>query len=464
MSINQQALKLILLEDFKRYLKWSFKTKYNSKIIITKEHEKVIKALIKVYLGETKKLVINLPPRFGKTEIVNTFVEWTLTKHPEAKYIITSYSDTLVANSSQQIRDIFNSIEHKQLFNIETKKDTQSKKLWKTSKGGGVYAVSSFGQITGHGAGLKGNHFWGGCIVVDDPLKPNDKDSLTMLEKVKEWYQTTLSNRVNHPDTPIIVIMQRIHSEDLVGHILNNAFEDLEEWEILKVAVIDEEKKISKWEEYYPYEKLMKIKKANSSYYFSQFQQEPVISGGNFFKTKWLKYISEDMINSIKFERRFITVDSALKDKQQNDYTVYSSFGVYENKLYYLDMFRGKPLSREREITAKDFYQRNNKYPFNGMYIEQKASGVDLFQRLSDDGLMVFEVERNTDKILRANEISPYIETYGIYVNENLPNKIDMLSEFEQFPNAKHDDIVDTIMDAVQLAYQDTIIDYSQLV
>lgn len=464
MSINEQALKLILLEDFIRYLRWSFKTKYNSKIILTESHIKVCRALINVYLGNTKKLIINLPPRFGKTEIVNTFIEWTITKHPKAKYILTSYSDTLVAGSSQQIRDMINSQEHKSLFGIETKKDTQSKKLWKTNQGGGVYAVSSFGQITGHGAGLKDFQEWGGCIVVDDPLKPNDKDSLTMLDKVKEWFETTLSNRVNHPDTPIIIIMQRIHSDDLVGHILNNAFEDVEEWELLKVPIIDEEKKVSLWEEFYPYDKLMKVKKANSSYYSSQFQQEPVIKGGNFFNTKWIKYVSQDFINSIKFERKFITVDSALKDKEKNDYTVYSAWGVFENKLYWLDMFRGKPLSKEREITAKDFYDRNNTYPFSGMYIEQKASGVDLFQRLQDDNYMVFEVERNTDKILRANEVSPYIETYGLYVNESLPNKIEMISEYEQFPNGKHDDIIDTMMDAVQITYQDTIINYDNLI
>ena len=207
MSINDLALKEILLEDFIRYLRWSFKRKYNSKIILTDSHIEICNHLIKVYKGEIKKLVINMPPRSGKTEIVNTFIEWTITKHPQSKYIMTSYSDTLVANSSQQIRDMINSLEHKSLFEIETKKDTQSKKLWKTNANGGVYAVSSFGQITGHGAGLKSSNVWGGCIIVDDPLKPDDANSLLKLGKIKDWYETTLSNRVNNPNVPIIVIM-----------------------------------------------------------------------------------------------------------------------------------------------------------------------------------------------------------------------------------------------------------------
>ena len=204
MSINQFALKEILLEDFIRYLKWSFKTKYNSKIILTDSHVRICKHLVEVYKGNIKKLVINMPPRSGKTEIVNTFIEWTITKHPQSKYIMTSYSDTLVANSSQQIRDTINSLEHKDLFNLETKKDTQSKKLWKTNVNGGVYAVSSFGQITGHGAGLKSSNEWGGCIIVDDPLKPDDANSILKLDKIKDWYETTLSNRVNNPNVPIV--------------------------------------------------------------------------------------------------------------------------------------------------------------------------------------------------------------------------------------------------------------------
>ena len=139
--------------------------------------------------------------------------------------------------------------------------------------------------------------------------------------------------------------MQRLHSNDLVGYILQNTFGDIDKWVHYKVEIIDEEKRVSLWEEFYPYADLMKIKQNNSSYYYSQFQQNPIIKGGNIFKTSWIKYISRDIINNIQFEKYFITVDTALKDKEKNDFTVYSAFGVFENRLYYLDMFRGKQLS-----------------------------------------------------------------------------------------------------------------------
>jgi predicted phage terminase large subunit-like protein len=452
MSINDYALREILLQDFTRYLRWSFKTKYNSKIILKEFHLKVCRALIRVYQQETKNLIINMPPRSGKTEILNTFCEWTLTKHPESKNIMTSYSDTLVTNNSQSIRDMIRSNEHQQLFGIETKKDSTAKKLWKTNKDGGLYAVSSFGQITGFGAGLK-NDGWGGFIGIDDPLKPDDRDSLLKLGKVKDWYETTLSNRKNKPDTPIIIIMQRLHTNDLVGCILNDEFGDLNDWEVIQVSIIDEDNKISLWEDFYPYEKLMTIKEKNESYYYSQFQQNPIIKGGNIFKSEWIKYISRDVIESIDFERYLITVDSALKDKEKNDYTVYSAFGFFENKLYYIDMFRGKPRSREREVTAKSFYDKNYKYPFDGMYIEQKASGIDMFQRLIDDGYMVVEVERNTDKVFRAENITRYIEIHGLFVAEDLPNLNDFLGEYSSFPNSKNDDIIDTLIDAIEISY-----------
>ena len=462
MSINKGAMTLFLLDDFIRYLKWSFKTKYQSKMILKEFHIDICKALIKIYTGEIKNLIINMPPRSGKTEILNTFSEWTLTKHPNSKNIMTSYSDMLVTNNSQAIRDFIMSDEHKELFGIETLKSSTAKKLWKTEQGGGLYAVSSFGQITGFGAGLKTDG-WGGFIGVDDPLKPDDRESILKLAKVKDWFETTLSNRKNKPDTPMIIIMKRLHTEDLVGCIINNDFGDAHEWEVITVPIIDEVNEVSLWEEFYPYEKLMIIKGKNPSYYSSQFQQNPIIKGGNLLKVEWIKYLSRDIINNIKFEKRFICVDSALKDKEKNDFTVYSSFGVFEKKLYYLDMFRGKPRSREREITAKAFYEDNDSYPFSGMYIEQKASGIDLFQRMKDDGFMVYEVERNTDKVFRAENISPYLETFGLIVADDLPNLNDFIGEYQAFPNGKNDDIVDTLIDGAELAFINTPFNYESM-
>lgn len=455
MSINPHALKEILLQDFVRYLRWSFKTKYNSKIILTPSHIQICKKLIQVYKGNTKKLIINMPPRSGKTEIVNSFIEWTITKHPESKYIMTSYSDTLVANSSQQIRDMMNSEEHKSMFDIETKKDTQSKKLWKTNKNGGVYAVSSFGQITGHGAGLKNKGQWGGCIIVDDPLKPDDANSLLKLEKVKDWYETTLSNRVNNPDVPIIIIMQRLHTDDLVGCVEQNLFKDLEEWEFLKIQSLDEENKISFWEDYYPATKLLQMKESNSGYFYAQFQQNPIIKGGNRIKYDWFKWWK--VLPDIKY--LIITADTAQKEKEENDYTVFQCWGVAFNfDIYLLDMMRDKMEAPELRKKAKLFYNKWNYWKQNGrkvnlrkFYIEDKSSGSSLIQDLKKEKLKIGDIQRNKDKVFRCDDNSPHIEAGRVYLNEDTPHVLALTTEAKQFPKGKHDDTIDPMMDAIEL-------------
>lgn len=455
MSINPIALKEILLQDFTRYLRWSFKTKYNSKVILTESHIKICKHLIQAYLGNIKKLVINMPPRSGKTEIVNTFIEWSITKHPKAKYIMTSYSDTLVANSSQQIRDIINSQEHKQLFNLETKKDTQSKKLWKTNENGGVYAVSSFGQITGHGAGLKSVEEWGGCIIVDDPLKPDDANSLLKLEKVKEWYETTLSNRVNNPNVPIIIIMQRLHTDDLVGCIEQNLFKDRDEWTFLKIQAMDEDTKVSFWEDYYPVSRLEQMKSSNKAYFYSQFQQDPIIKGGNLIKYDWFQWwtVLPELSHLI------ITVDTAQKTKEINDFTVMQCWAVAKNKdLYLLDMIRGKFEAPQLRQTAKTFYHKWDNYKrdervirLRKMHIEDKSSGSSLIQDLRQDKLKIGDIQRNTDKVSRVMDFSPHIEAQQVYLNESVKDVQELISECLAFPNGKHDDTIDPMMDAIEL-------------
>lgn len=449
MSINQEALREVLLQSFIHYLRWSFKQKYNSKIILTQSHIKICKALISVYTRDIENLVINMPPRSGKTEIVNTFIEWTLTCHPASKYIMTSYSDTLVSNSSQQIRDMFNSQEHKEMFSIETKKDTQSKKLWKTAQGGGVYAVSSFGQITGHGAGLKQLEGWGGCIVIDDPLKPDDANSLLKLGKIKDWYETTLSNRKNNPNVPIIVIMQRLHTEDIVGCIERNEFKDLHKWTFLKVEALDEDNQISFWEDFYPVQNLLTMKESNKAYFYAQFQQEPIIKGGNRIKIDWFRWWK--VLPKITYLA--ITVDTAQKTKEENDYSCAQCWAVStETDIYLIDMIRGKWEAPELRKRLKLFYNKhntNNIATLRVMYIEDKSSGSSLIQDFKADKMKIKDVQRNTDKVLRCDDLSPNIEAGRVYLNEDIEGVSDLVAEASAFPYGKHDDTIDPLLDAI---------------
>lgn len=417
--------------------------------------------------GLKPMLIIEAPPQHGKSEAISDVISWIAGRNPDLKTIYASFSERLGVRANLKLQRLYTKKVYQDVFpetsinnkNVITGVNYLRNReiLEYVDKNGYFRNTTVQGSITGESLDLG---------VIDDPIKGRESaNSQTVRDKTWEWFTDDFFTRFSE-EAGFLMILTRWHSDDPAARLIKHnprvkvlkykaIAEENEKHRKIGEALIPEHKSINF---------LLERKTLMGSNFEALYQQNPVVKGGNFFQTKWIKYISQEIINNIKFERKFITVDSALKDKEKNDYTVYSAWGVFENKLYWLDMFRGKPLSREREVTAKEFYSRNNSYPFGGMYIEQKASGVDLFQRMIDDNYMVFEVERNTDKILRANEVSPYIEIYGLHINENLPNKIDMLDEFEQFPNSLHDDIIDTLLDAIQLTYQDNIINYDDLV
>jgi len=139
------------------------------------------------------------------------FIAWSLAKNPKAKFIHLSYSDALALDNSSLTKEYVQSDSFQSLWPIELKKDSQSNKKWYTNSGGGVYATASGGAITGFGAGS------GGAIIIDDPLKPDDAVSEVKRSFINNRYNTTIRSRVNSRDVPIILIMQRLHEEDLSG-------------------------------------------------------------------------------------------------------------------------------------------------------------------------------------------------------------------------------------------------------
>jgi hypothetical protein len=196
-------------------------------------------------------LIINIAPRYGKTEVaVKNFIAKGLAHNPAAKFIHLSYSDDLALDNSEEVKDIIKSAEYQQLFpEVQIKPGTDSKKKWYTTKGGGVYATAAAGQVTGFGAGkvddeevekffdeIESEGF-GGALVIDDPIKPEDADSELIRERVNNRFDSTIRNRVNSRNTPIIIIMQRLHEHDLCGYLIDN---EGTKWEVLSLPSIKE--------------------------------------------------------------------------------------------------------------------------------------------------------------------------------------------------------------------------------
>lgn len=271
------------LLDFTR---WMFRARKNARWELGAHHYKLATALTKVYSGETKRLIINIPPRYSKTEFVVNFIAWTIGQYPDCEFIYSSYSGRLAAKSSWDCRSIIQHPEYAALFPaVKLRDDSSAKDEWRTTAGGLVYAVGAGGTITGYGAGKMRKGF-GGSIIIDDPHKADEATSDVMRENVWDWFQGTMESRTNSPDTPIIVIMQRLHMDDLVGRLLRG--DNGEEWEILCLPAIKADGE-ALWPFKHTRERLFAMREASPYNFSGQYMQQPIPDGGALFNASRIK-------------------------------------------------------------------------------------------------------------------------------------------------------------------------------
>ncbi len=221
-------------------------------------HAPICNALERVFNGETKRLIINIPPRYSKTEIaVVNFIAWAMGRVPDCEFIHASYSAALAVNNSVQIRNLVQHEEYRAIF-PDLALAGESGHHWKTTAGGVMYATGAGGTITGFGAGRHREGF-GGCIIIDDPHKADEARSEVRRQNVIDWFQNTVESRKNSPDTPIILIMQRLHEKDLAGWLLDGG--NGEEWEHLCLPAIQEDG-TALWPEKHDIETLRRMEQA----------------------------------------------------------------------------------------------------------------------------------------------------------------------------------------------------------
>ncbi|MES1987997.1 MAG: terminase family protein [Pseudomonadota bacterium] len=219
--------RLIALElarkDFYFFVRFYFHHQKKQKWIPAEHHKVICNALMRAYRGESKKLLINIAPRSGKTQIMLYFAAWSFGHSAQSHYIMTSYSTRLAVANSWQVRQIICDPLFQEIFpNIHIDQTSSAKDNWRTLEGGNFYASGSMSALTGFGAGsvLDG---WHGCIIVDDANNATDSRSEVMLQNVINWYGDTLQSRRNGPTTPIIAIQQRLSENDLSGHFLSES-------------------------------------------------------------------------------------------------------------------------------------------------------------------------------------------------------------------------------------------------
>lgn len=434
--------------DLLSFTRTMFKARKGIEFVTNWHHEELCKALERVVIGKCKRLIINIPPRYSKTELaVVNFIAWCMGNFPDSEFIHASYSKRLAANNTWGARALMEHELYAQIFGSpQFRKDSNAKDEYRTTQGGCVYAAGSDGTITGYGAGKMRDYF-GGAIIIDDPHKAGEATSDVMRQNVIDWFSTTIESRTNSPDTPIIVIMQRLHENDLAGWLLGGG--NGEQWEHICIPVLNESDE-PLWEFKHSREELQRMETANAYVFAGQYMQRPAPIGGGIFKDHWWRFYRVPPVT----KTRSIYADTAQKTKTHNDFTVFQCWGQTESgQPVLLDQLRGKWEAPELLIHARAFWKKHKAVTGMGnlraLKCEDKVSGTGLIQTLKREGIPILPIQRDTDKLTRAMDVAPMIESGNVLLPEDAPWISDYLAEFSQFPNGAHDDQVDPTMDAV---------------
>ena len=459
------ALKYAGFEIFARYL---FKAIEGKPFVMEPIHKGLFEYFDNVYNGRIDRLNINVPPRSGKTTLAKFFLVYTLTKNPKSNIIYTSFSQSLLTDIATSVRNILEHPIYKALYpgvinyedeqsnpiddfwleylKRETGKNTYSSKKIITAQGG-VCLFSSIGsQITGYGAGIRNGKGFTGALIIDDANKPADIRSQTMREKVVRYYEETLLSRLNDSSVPIVNIQQRLHLEDLSG-VLQAKYN----FETLKRPLLDENGVCQLPSQYTP-ERIEELK-VNNYMFVAQYQQQPIILGGSVIKREWFKYY--DVSQKYKYNKIVIAGDTAMMAKEHSDYTCFLVGGVTEQgKLHILQMVHERleyPELKQSIINVYNQWQRQDETSASAVYLENKASGIQLIQDLKKSALPVIAIDITKDKLARVEEVLEYLASGQVLLpgSEQYGSNPTLLAECDAFTRdltQTHDDIVDTLV------------------
>lgn len=445
-----------LLTDFGFFTRFMFKSMYGRKFSFGKHHQKMVETMESVARGEIQRLIINIPPRYSKSEMaVKSFIPWCLANNSSSRFMHLSYSDDLVMDNSDAVRDAVKSEVFQMCFpETVVSQKTDAKDKWYTTNNGGMYAVSTGGQITGFGAGQFGERIYkgtgspadgfGGAIIIDDPLKPEDAWSDTLRERINARYNNTIRSRVNNEHTtPIIVIMQRIHDHDMAGFLIDGGSGD--DWTVLKMPAIKEDG-TPLWPEKHTIADLEKIKRASPETFAAQYMQDPMVADGNIFKKEWFRYYTPDE-KPTYFDKVFQSWDLTFKATKHTDFVSGTVWGLKGANFFLLDRIHAKMTFTE---TLRTMLQVCAKWPdATAKYVEAKANGEAVMDVLKEKIMGIIPVTPGESKISRAHAVTPLFEAGNVLFPKYAPWLFDYEDELTKFPNAEHDDDVDSTTQAL---------------
>jgi len=457
-TLSPAEYRLILREDFMSFAYRSFLELHPDTPFQSNLYQQLLASRLDACRrGQVKRLIICLPPRSMKSLLASVVLPaWILGHNPSAQIICASYGQGLADKHALDCRRLMTSPFYRELFpNTVLAPDKQSINEFTTTLLGSWLSTSVDGVLTGRGADF---------IIIDDPLKPDEALSETRRKHVNDWFDGTLRSRLNNKVTGcIIIVMQRLHQDDLVGHVLED-----EEWEVLRfpaIAEVDETYVVDSPLGYHTYRRqrgealhperesvkdLELSRRRMGSYVFeSQYQQSPIPVGGSMIKTEWLRYYEPDAPLP-KFYMILQSWDTANKTSELNDFSVCTTWGVYDGQYYLLDVFR-------RRLNYPDLKRaviaQSEKFKPNKIVIEDKASGTQLIQELRHYGehrVEPYKPSPSIDKLMRLYAQTAEFENGKVLLPRDTPWLSDYKRELTSFPGSKFDDQVDSTTQALE--------------
>ncbi len=433
-------------------------------------HLDAISDLIKAaHQGKYKRIIITMPPRYLKSHTISVALSaWLLAIDPTKKIIVASYNQQLANNFLSQVKRVMKSDWYTSLFpdtKIVSGGGLKNKIL--TSANGFRFATSINGTLTGEGADI---------IIADDPHKPLDILNKKSRKRVHEWFDNTFMSRLNNKrNGVVIVVMQRLHIDDLVGYLQTKPY--AKNWYTLnlemiasKDCTIEIDDKTYKrqqgsllHESRDNYEDVEMLKQeVGESVFMAQYQQSPISCEGTIIKKSWIQEYEEESILNKHNKKYFISIDTAIKPGVGNDFTAITVWFYLDekassgskNKASINDVPTKTSVYLEDVLNIKINYpnlisltcELINKYRPQGIVIEDAASGSQLIQHLKNVIITpIFSKIPTRGKEIRLTFASLLFERKLVYFNKKMSEYYTSINQITNFPNVKNDDICDSV-------------------
>jgi len=417
--------------------------------------------LVQIAAGKLKRLMVFMPPRHGKSEMISKyFPAWYLGHHPDHRIILSSYEADFAASWGWKARNIIEEY-GRDIFGISVASDSSARNRWDIANhDGGMNTAGAGGPITGKGAHL---------FLIDDPIKNSEEaHSEVKRDKLWEWYQSTAYTRLE-PEGAIILIQTRWHQDDLGGRLLNEMERGGEQWEVLNFPAIAEENDIlgrkigdPLWSERYNLQSLENIRETVGQYYwYAMYQQSPYTKTGGMFERAWFEIV--DTVPPGRQVRFWDLAATEAKQGSDPDWTVGVLMVESSGSYYIKDVVRVRKKPGDVEALIKQTAQMDGIE--TQIYMEQEpgSSGKGVIATYAKllSGYAFYGVPSTGSKMVRAQPLSAAASRGDVkVVNAVWLNAF--LSELELFPNGAHDDQVDAAAGAfLQLNAPNEIVDLS---